>query len=34
MSMEGQKALRFQQKILICVLKMNECLGFEQQEGE
>ncbi len=35
LSMEGQKALGFHQKILIYVPKMNKGLtGLEQQEGE
>ncbi len=35
LSMEGQRALRFNQKILICVPKMNEGLmGLERHEGE
>ncbi len=34
-SMQGQKALGFHQKIIICVLKMNEGLmGLEWHEGE
>ncbi len=35
LSMEGQKALGFHQKYLICVPKMNKGLtGLEQHEGE
>ncbi len=35
LSMEDQRALRFHQNILICVLKMNEGLtGLERHEGE
>ncbi len=35
LSMEGQRALRFHQNILIRVLKMNKGLtGLEQHEGE
>ncbi len=35
LSMQGQKALRFYQNILICVQKMNEGLiGLERHEGE
>ncbi len=35
LSMQSQKALRFHQNILICVLKTNKGLkGLEQHEGE
>ncbi len=35
LSIQGQKALGFHQKYLICVLNMNKGLmGLEQQKGE
>ncbi len=35
LSMQGQNALEFHQKILICVPKMNEGLtGLERHKGE